>query len=138
VHAAAAAAGAATRPAEQLREQLARRHPLRQGVPVAAMRAERHVLPAEMVAHGGGDRLLPDIRVAGAQHQAPLMTAGQLLLRLSDELHRAVQAEQHVARRRRARLPLAEARWRFGGRGLHDLDSSEVCSIAGLPTTLAV
>ena len=51
VHAAAAAVRAAGRPAEQLGDQLPRRHALGQGVPVAAMRAEDHVVRAQMRAH---------------------------------------------------------------------------------------
>ena len=73
VHAAAAALRTAGRAAEQLGEQLAGRHALGEGVPVPAMRAEDDVVAAQVGTDPGGDRLLPDVRMAGPMDQAALM-----------------------------------------------------------------
>ena len=70
VHAAAAAVRAAGRPAEQLGDQLARRHALGQRVAVPAVGAEDDVVGPQMGADADGDRLLPDVGVAGAVDRA--------------------------------------------------------------------
>ena len=57
-----------------------RRHALGQRVAVAAVRAEDHVVRAQVGADADGDRLLADVGVAGAVDQAALVGAGQLLL----------------------------------------------------------
>jgi len=65
---------------------------------MAAVRAEDAVAGPQVSAHAGGDGLLADIGVAGAEHQPALMAAGQFLLGLSDHLHRAIEGEPHVGR----------------------------------------
>ena len=70
-----------------------RRDALGQRVAVASMRAEDHVVGAE-VRRPDGDRLLADIRVAGPVHQPPLMGPRQVLLAPADRLHLPVQGEQ--------------------------------------------
>ena len=87
VHAAAAPVRAAGRAAEQLGDQLARRHALGQGVAVPAVRAEDDVVGPQMGTDAGGDRFLADVGVAGAVDQAALMRAGQLLLAAADQNH---------------------------------------------------
>ena len=96
VHAAAAAARTAGGPAKQLGEQLPRRHPLGQGMAMAAMRAEDHVFLAQVRTHANGDRLLSDIGVAGPVNQAALMRPCQLLLTQANEQHAAVQGQELV------------------------------------------
>ena len=73
MHAAAAAVRAAGRAAEQLGDQLPRRHALGQRVAVAAVRAEDHVVGAQVGADADGDRLLADVGVAGPVDQAALV-----------------------------------------------------------------
>ena len=77
--------------------KLGRRHALGQRVPVAAMRAEDRVVAVRGAHDARGDRLLADVGVAGAVDQAALMTAGQLLFGLANELHGAIQIEQRLA-----------------------------------------
>ena len=86
--------------AEQLGDQLPRRNALGERVAVTAMRAEDDIVRAQMSADAGGDRLLADISVAGAMHQAALTGAGQLLLRPADEEHGAEKGEQLAAGQR--------------------------------------
>ena len=76
VHTAAPATGTTHRLAEQFRDQFLRRHPLGQGVAVAAMRTEDRVLGGEVCAHPGGNRFLPDVGVTRPVDQTALMTTG--------------------------------------------------------------
>ena len=78
-------------PPEQLGHQLARRHALGQGVAVAAVGAEDHVVRAQVGAHAGRDRLLADVGVAGAVDQAACVGPGQRLLGPPDHDHLAVE-----------------------------------------------
>ena len=81
VHAAAAPARNAGRPAEELGDQFARRHALGQRVAVAAVGAEDDVVGAQVRADADGDRLLADVGVAGAVDEPLRVGAGELLLR---------------------------------------------------------
>ena len=91
VHAAAAAAGAAGRPAEELGDEVARRHALGKRVAVAAVRAEDDVGGSEVAADTGSDRLLAHVSMAGAVDQAPLVATGELFFGVPDDEHRAVE-----------------------------------------------
>ncbi len=91
MHAAAAPLRAAGRAAEELGEQLARRHALGQRVPVPAVGAEDDVVAAQMRTDAGGDRLLPDVRVAGPVNQPALMRSRQLLFAAPDHEHRPIE-----------------------------------------------
>ena len=96
MHAAPAALRAAGRPAEQLGEQLAGRHALRQSMPVTAMRAEDDVIAAKMCTHPRGDRFLADVGVAGPVNQPALMRSRQLLFAAADQEHRAIKRQELV------------------------------------------
>ena len=93
MHAAPASARATGGPPEQLGEQLPRRNPFGERVPVAAVRAEDDVFGLQMSAHSHRDRLFADIRVAGPMHEPALMRLGELFLALPDHLHVAEQFE---------------------------------------------
>ena len=96
VHAAAASLRAAGRAAEELGKQLARRHALGQGVPVPAMRAEDDVVAAQMRADARGDRLLPDVSMAGPVNQPALMRSCQLLFAAPDQYHAPIKRQELV------------------------------------------
>ena len=89
MHRATSPARATRRPTKQLRHQVSRRHSLRQRMPVSAMRAEDRIVIRQMSTHAGRDRLLPDLGMAGSEDQPTLVTAGQFLLRVPDDEHRA-------------------------------------------------
>ena len=95
MHRAAAPVRAARLASIQLREKRARIEPLRECVPVPAMRAEHRVLAPQMRAHADGDRLLPDVSMTRALNQPALVRLRQPLLALADHLHLAVKPE-HV------------------------------------------
>src|SRR5439155_22841423 len=80
VHAAAAAVRAAGLPAEQLGKKLPWRDAFRQRMPVAAVRAEDHVVLPQVSADADVNRFLADIRVAGPVDQPALVRPGELLL----------------------------------------------------------
>ena len=96
MHAAAAPLRATGRAAEELGEQLARRHALGQGVPVPAMSAEDDVVAAQMRTHAGGDRLLPDVSMTGPVNQPALMRLRQLLFAAPDQDHGAIKGQELV------------------------------------------
>ena len=72
-----------------------------QSMPVPTMRAEYTVRGFQMSTDCRGNRLLTYVRVTGAMHQTSLMTARQLLLGLTDDLHGPIQFEHRVRRHER-------------------------------------
>src|SRR5207302_1945865 len=96
VHAAAAAARAAGLAAVQFGNQLPRRHPLGQGMAVAAVCAEDDVVLFKVRAYAGRNGFLTDIGVASAVDQAPLMRFGQLLLAAANDQHALVESQELV------------------------------------------
>ena len=96
VHAAAASLRTAGRAAEELGEQLAGRHALGQGVPMPAVGAEDDVVAAQMRTDAGGDRLLPDVRMAGPVNQPALMRSRQLLFATPDQDHGAIKRQELI------------------------------------------
>ncbi len=94
MHAAAAPLRAAGGTAEELGKQAAGREPLGEGMPMAAVGAEDDVFLPEMCANARGDRLLPDVRVAGAVNEPALMRARQLLFATADQHHRSIKGQQ--------------------------------------------
>lgn len=110
VHRAAATTGAAGLAAEQLGKQFARGHAFRERMTMAAVRAEDGIVPVEMGADTGGNRLLPDVGVARSVHKPARMAARELLFARANQLHRAVERHAHRGLRREppafiARLP---------------------------------
>ena len=103
VHRAPPAARAAGRPAEQLGTEVGRRHPLGEGMAMAAVGAEDGVAVGEVPADAGGHRLLPDIRVAGAMDEPARVAAGELLFGEADDEHRPEAVEKDVDIRGRGR-----------------------------------
>ena len=101
MHAAAASLGTAGRAAEELGEQLPRRHALGQRVPVPAMSAEDDVIAAQVCTNAGGDRLLADVSVAGSMNQAALVRARPVALR-SDVSRPSSDKGQRAGRRLRS------------------------------------
>ena len=63
------------------------RHALGQRVPVPAVGAEDDVVAAQVRTNPGGDRLLPDVGVAGPVNQPALMRSRQLLFAAPDQDH---------------------------------------------------
>ena len=61
-----------------------------------AVRAEDHVVRAQVGADAGGDRLLADVGVAGAVDQPALVAPRQLLLALANQLHGAIERKDLV------------------------------------------
>ena len=80
MHAAAASARATGVAAKQLGDEFHRRQALGQCVAVSAMRAEDHVVCAQVRTHAHGDGFLPDVGVASPWTKPALMAARQLLL----------------------------------------------------------
>jgi hypothetical protein len=60
---------------------------------VSPVRAEDNVVLPQMRADAGRDGFLTDVGVTRAVDEPALMATRQLLLRLADELHRAVEGE---------------------------------------------
>ncbi len=77
MHRSPAALRAARRAAEELREQCAGRDALGQGMTVAAMRAEDHVVSSQMSGHPRRNRLLADVGMTGAMDQSLLVRPAQ-------------------------------------------------------------
>ena len=75
----------------------ARRHALGQGMPVPAMRAEDDVVAAQVRTDAGGDRLLPDVGMAGSVNQPALVRSCQLLFAAANQDHRAIKGQKLVA-----------------------------------------
>ena len=86
---------------EQFGHQVLWCQPLGQSMPVPTMRAEDTVCGFQMSTDCRGNRLLTYVRVTGAMHQTSLMTARQLLLGLTDDLHGPIQFEHRVRRHER-------------------------------------
>ena len=87
----AAAARTAGPPAEQFRDELADRQSFRERVPVPPVRAENGIIGTEVRAYACCNCFLADVRVARAMNQSARVTSCELLLRRSNQLHRAVQ-----------------------------------------------
>ena len=96
VHRAPPAARAARGPAKQLGAQVGRRHPLGQGMAMAAVGAEDRVAVGEMPTDADGHRLLADIRMAGAMDEAARVAAGKLFFGETDDEHRPEAIEEDV------------------------------------------
>jgi len=60
---------------------------------MSAMCAEDRISSRQVRTNARGDGLLTDVRVAGAVHQTPLMTARQLFLADADPLHLPVEPQ---------------------------------------------
>src|SRR5205823_5140597 len=97
VHAAAAAVGTAAFAAIEFGDDLQRRHPLRQRVAVAAVRAEDDVLTPQVRGHAHRHRLLADVSVARAVNEAALVRARELLFTFANEQYLPVELEQFIA-----------------------------------------
>ena len=61
---------------------------------VASVRAEHHVFVAQMGTHPCGDRLFPDVGVAGAVDFPRCVQLHQLLLRTPDQQHLAIKRQR--------------------------------------------
>ena len=96
MHAAAAPARAPRLAAKKLRDEFHRGQAFGQGMTVSAVRAENNVVRAQVRAHPRRDGFLSHVSMTSPMNQPTLMTTGQLLLRLADELHRAIQSERGV------------------------------------------
>ena len=64
---------------------------------MAAVSTEDHVLFSQMGADGAGDRFLTHVSMTGTVDQASLMTACEFFLRLSDDLHFAIEVENRLS-----------------------------------------
>ena len=82
--------------AEQFGHQLTWVSPLRQRVPMPAMRAKDRIVYRQVRTHGRRDCLLANVGVTRAQNQPALMTPREFFFRLPDDLHRAVKAKRLV------------------------------------------
>ena len=82
--------------------------PFGQCVAVSAMRAENHVVCAQVSTHSHGDGFLPDVGVASPMDQAALMAARQLFLTLPYQLHGAIPRKHLLFGRGHYCSPLAE------------------------------
>lgn len=98
MHAPAASPGATGCTPEQFCDEFPRRQPLGQCVTMSAVRAEKDVVLSQLGADAHGDGLLPHVGVTRAMNEPALMTAGELLLRLTDELHRAIPRDRFLFR----------------------------------------
>ena len=85
---------AAGRATEKLGNHFVRADSLCQGMPVPAVRAENGIIGAQVRAHAGGNRLFPDIGVAGAVNQTHLVRTGQLLLSVAYNEQLPVEREE--------------------------------------------
>jgi hypothetical protein len=83
-------------PAQELRDQLARRDALGERVAVPAMRAENRVVGSRVRAHADRDRFLTNVGVASPVHESALVRAGQHFLRTPDDEHAAIQLEHSL------------------------------------------
>ena len=97
VHAAAASERDPGGSTEQLGDQLLRLQPFRQSMTVSAVRTEGDVIIIQVRTDARRDRFLADVRVTGTQYEASLVVSCELLFRLSDCLHRAIQRQGCVA-----------------------------------------
>ena len=95
VHASAPAMRTAGRASKKFGHQLPGFHPFRQGVAVAAMRAEHDIVKPQMGGDRGGNRLLAHVRMTRSVDQPALVTPCELFLGLSNPRHRAVNVQQH-------------------------------------------
>jgi hypothetical protein len=94
MHAPAASARAASLAPEQLGNEFDGRQPFGQGVAVAAVRAEHHIIATEMRAHADGNGFLSDVSVTRAEDESALVRADQLLFADADQLHLPVARQQ--------------------------------------------
>ena len=127
VHRAALAAAAPADAAEQLAHHRRAVGALGERVAVAAMGGEQDVLAREQRDHAGGDRLLPDRGVDGAEHELVAEAAERRLLERANAEHQAVMRPQaldiDVAPLRRGFLrhvPASRLFWFFSIVPCHD------------------
>jgi hypothetical protein len=64
---------------------------------VPAVRAKDDIIALKMGADACRHRLLSDISMTGTVNQSTLMAPRELLLRLADELHRAIELQTEVS-----------------------------------------
>ena len=94
VHTSPSSLRAASRATEKLGNHFVRANSLCQGMPVPAVRAENGIIGAQVRAHAGGNRLFPDISMAGAVNQTHLVRTGQLLLSVAYNEQLPVEREE--------------------------------------------
>ncbi len=93
MHAAAATLRHSGLSSEQFGNQGFRFQPLAQRVSVPAMRAEDNVVIAQMSTHTRRDGFLANVGMAGSKNEPARVIAGELLFRLANDLHPAIQSE---------------------------------------------
>ena len=98
VHRAAIAVRAALDLAVQLRHHLVRRRPVREHVPVRAVRRCDHVVLSERAADADRDRLLADAGMQEAGEVAGAEALHDLLLEATDEEHLAEKRDELLLR----------------------------------------
>ena len=96
MHRPTTAARTSGRATEEFSHEFPRRHTLSQRMSVAAMRAEDRIGFRQVRTNSRRNRFLPDIRMTGTVNESPLMTACELLLRVPDDEHCAIEGNNLI------------------------------------------